>query len=46
MVGDMEDYFKDIVVVSLRIEEPCQHIVFKSCHPTAPYIETKQIHHF
>lgn len=45
MVGDIDDYFKDIVGVSLRFEEPCQHIVFKAYHPTDSYIETKPIHH-
>ena len=45
MVGDIDDFFKDIVGVSLRFNEPCQHIVFKAFHPTALYIETKPIHH-
>lgn len=45
MIGDIDDYFKDIVGVSLRFEEPCQHIVFKAYHPTDSYIVTKPIHH-
>lgn len=45
MVGEIEDYFKDIVGVSLRFEKSCQHIVFKAYHPTDSYIETKPIHH-
>lgn len=45
MIGDIDDYFKDIVGVSLRFEESCQHIVFKAYHPTDSYIVTKPIHH-
>lgn len=41
---NIEDYFKDIVGVSLVFNEPCQHIVFKAYHPTDSYIETKPIH--
>lgn len=43
--GDIDECFKDIVGVSLRFKEPCQHIVFKAYHPTSSYIETKPIHH-
>lgn len=45
MEGDVDDYFKNIVGVSLRFNEPCQHIVFKVYHPADYYIETKPIHH-
>ena len=43
--GDIDECFKDIVGVSLKFKEPCQHIVFKAYHPTSSYIETKPIHH-
>ena len=43
--GDIDECFKDIVGVSLRFKEPCQHIVFKAYRPTSSYIETKPIHH-
>ena len=43
--GDIDDNFKDIIGVSLRFHEPCQHIVFKAYPAIAPYIETKPIHH-
>lgn len=43
--GDVEAYFKDIVGVSPKFGESCQHIVFKAYHPTSSYIETKPIHH-
>ena len=43
--GDVDDNFKDIVGVSLRFNEPCQHIVFKAYHPADHYIITKPIHH-
>ncbi len=43
--GDVENYFKDIVGVSPKFGESCQHIVFKAYHPTSSYIETKPIHH-
>lgn len=43
--GDVDECFKDIVGVSLRFNEPCQHIVFKAYSVIAPYIETKPIHH-
>lgn len=43
--GDIDGCFKDIVGVSLRFKEPCQHIVFKAYPSIAPYIETKPIHH-
>ena len=42
---DIDECFKDIVGVSLRFNEPCQHIVFKAYHPISSYIETKPIHH-
>ena len=42
--GDVENYFKDIVGVSPKFGESCQHIVFKAYHPTSSYIETKPIH--
>ena len=45
MEGDVDDYFKNIVGVSLRFNEPCQHIVLKVYHPADYYIETKPIHH-
>ncbi len=43
--GDIDECFKDIVGVSLRFYESCQHIVFKAYPSVAPYIETKPIHH-
>lgn len=43
--GDIDECFKDIVGVSLKFTEPCQHIIFKAYHPTSSYIETKPIHH-
>ena len=43
--GDIDECFKDIVGVSLKFKEPCQHIVFKAYHPADYYIETKPIHH-
>lgn len=43
--GDIDECFRDIVGVSLRFKEPCQHIVFKAYPSIAPYIETKPIHH-
>lgn len=43
--SDVENYFKDIVGVSPKFGESCQHIVFKTYHPTSSYIETKPIHH-
>lgn len=45
IAGDIDDYFKDIVGVSLKFNEPCQHIVLKAYHPADYYIETKPIHH-
>lgn len=45
MEGSVEEYFKDIIGVSMVFDEPCQHIVFKAFHPTDSYIETKPIHH-
>ena len=43
--GDIDECFKNIIGVSLKFKKPCQHIVFKACHPTSSYIETKPIHH-
>ena len=43
--GDVENYFKDIVGVSPKFGESCQHIVFKAYHPANSYIVTKPIHH-
>lgn len=43
--GDVENYFKDIVGVSPKFGESCQHIVFKAYHPADSYIVTKPIHH-
>lgn len=43
--GDVDECFKDIVGVSLRFNESCQHILFKAYSAIAPYIETKPIHH-
>ena len=43
--ADVDDYFKDIVGVSLRFNEPSQHIEFKAYHPADYYIITKPIHH-
>lgn len=43
--GDVENYFKDIVGVSPKFRESCQHIVFKAYHPADSYIVTKPIHH-
>ena len=43
--GDIDECFKEIVGVSLRFHEPCQHIVFKASAVIAPYIMTKPIHH-
>ena len=43
--GDVEAYFKDIVGVSPKFGESCQHIMFKAYHPADSYIMTKPIHH-
>lgn len=43
--GDVEAYFKDMVGVSPKFGESCQHIVFKAYHPADSYIVTKPIHH-
>lgn len=43
--GDVEAYFKDIVGVSPKFGESCQHIMFKAYHPADSYIVTKPIHH-
>lgn len=43
--GDVEAYFKDIVGVSPKFGESCQHIIFKAYHPADSYIVTKPIHH-
>lgn len=43
--GDVENYFKDIVGVSPKFGESCQHIMFKAYHPADSYIVTKPIHH-
>lgn len=45
MDEDIEDYFKNVVGVSLGFNDPCQHVVIKAFHPTDSYIETKPIHH-
>ena len=43
--GDVEAYFKDMVGVSPKFGESCQHIVLKAYHPADSYIVTKPIHH-
>ena len=43
--SDVEAYFKDIVGVSPKFGESCQHIMFKAYHPADSYIMTKPIHH-
>lgn len=43
--GDVEAYFKDMVGVSPKFGESCQHVVFKAYHPADSYIVTKPIHH-
>ena len=43
--GDVEAYFKDMVGVSPKFGESCQHIVLKAYHPAGSYIVTKPIHH-